>query len=68
MSDSQSAATRTVYRKRTYPHTVHELHCQKLDQMFTKGLKVKPENYEKVPISDVSARTRRCRICVPGVA
>lgn len=61
-------ADRLVYLKLTYPYTVHELDCPKVDQMFTKRDRVNPDHYAQVPVSDVPSRNPRCKICTPGVA
>jgi hypothetical protein len=61
-------ASRLVYLKLTYPYTVHELDCPKVDLMFTKRDRVNPDHYAQVPISDVPVGNPRCKICTPGVA
>jgi hypothetical protein len=64
----------TVYVKRTYPYTVHELDCWRLRAMVyaqgpARGRKrqVEYENYDKVKLADVPVVNKRCRSCAPGI-
>jgi hypothetical protein len=63
---SARTGTRLVYLELTYPYTVHELDCPKVEQMFTKRDRVNPDHCAKVPISDAPTGNPRCKICTPG--
>jgi hypothetical protein len=66
--NAATKANRLVYLKLTYPYTVHELDCPKVDRMFTKRERVNPDHYAQVRLSVVPVGNPRCKICAPGVA
>ena len=59
-------SAREVWVKLTYPYTVHELTCWKIDRMFTKRERVNPDDFAKVSASTVPLHYPHCKLCGPG--